>query len=241
MTGPEDRDRSPGLLPTAHTLTAEPAASPTPRAQLARDKLMDAAERLYAEHGFAGVSIKQISDAAGQRNKSAVQYHFSNRDELTRAIIDRHVGPVNEHRLVLVDELLGRSEVSLRERMTCFVLPSVLHMIDLGAPSWHARFMAQAVVEPSLRDYALQSHLDSASIQRLGVLPGGHGHDQTSDRAPELATMVRQLVVHMCAELEHDLAHGRIPGNEAESSWRRLGKHLVTAVCGMSIAFFGLD
>jgi len=41
------------------------------------DKLMDAAERLYAEHGFAAVSIRQISDAAGQRNKSIVQYHFS--------------------------------------------------------------------------------------------------------------------------------------------------------------------
>jgi AcrR family transcriptional regulator len=219
----------------------ETAASQTPRAQLARDKLMDAAERLYAEHGFAGVSIKQISDAAGQRNKSAVQYHFSNRDELTKAIVDRHVGPVDEHRLRLVEALMGRSEVSLRERMTCFVLPSVLHMIDLGAPSWHARFMAQAVVEPSLRDYALQSHMDSESIRRLGELPGAHRHDRNSDLVPELATMIRQLVVHMCAELEHDLAHGRIPGGEAESSWRGLGKHLVTAVCGMSIAFFGLD
>jgi AcrR family transcriptional regulator len=218
-----------------------PAASPTPRAQLAMNKLMDAAERLYAEHGFAGVSIRQISDAAGQRNKSVVQYHFSNRDELIKAIIARHVAPVDQTRMTMVAALLDQPEVSLRDRVSCSVLPSVLHYIDLGTPSWHARFMAQAMVEPSLRDYAVQSHTDSESIRLLRELPGAARRDPTGKLSPELATMIRQLVVHMCAELEYDLAHGRIAASEAERSWRKLGDHLVTATCGMYIAFFGQD
>ncbi|HEY4023394.1 MAG TPA: helix-turn-helix domain-containing protein [Pseudonocardiaceae bacterium] len=218
-----------------------PAASPTPRAQLAMDKLMDAAERLYAERGFAAVSIRQISDAAGQRNKSVVQYHFTSRDELIKAIIARHVGPVDRHRMAMVADLVDRPEVSLRDRVACFVLPTVLHNVDLGTPSWHARFMAQAFVEPSLRDYALQSHIDSESIQLLRELPGVRQHDPTGELTPELATMIRQLMVHMCAELEYDLAHGRIPASDAEKSWRRLGEHLITAVCGIWIAFFGKD
>lgn len=205
------------------------------------DKLMDAAERLYAERGFAGVSIRQISDAAGQRNKSVVQYHFSNRDELIKAIIARHIGPVDRHRMAMVADLVGRPEVSLRDRMACAVLPTVLHLVDLGTPSWHARFIAQALVEPSLRDYTLQSHMDSESIRLLRELPGAMRHDRSGELASELATMIRQLVVHMCAELEYDLAHGRIPASEAESSWRRLGEHLITAVCGMWIAYFGQD
>ena len=218
-----------------------PAVSPTPRAQLAMDKLMDAAERLYAEHGFAAVSIRQISDAAGQRNKSVVQYHFSNRDELIKAIIARHVGPVDRLRLAQVAELVDKPEVSLRDRVACFVLPSVQHSIDLGTPSWHARFMAQAFVEPSLREYALQAHTDSESIRLLRELPGVRRHDPSGELAPELATMIRQLIIHMGAELEYDLAHGRLPASATESSWRKLGEHLITAVCGMSIAFFGQD
>ena len=218
-----------------------PAASPTPRAQLAMDKLMDAAERLYAEHGFAGVSIRQISDAAGQRNKSVVQYHFSNRDELIKAIIARHVEPVDRLRMAMVAELVNRPEVSLRDRVSCFVLPSIQHNINLGTPSWHARFMAQAFVEPSLRDYALQSHMDSESIRLLHQLPRVHQHDPSGELVPQLATMIRQLIVHSAAELEYDLAHGRVPASEAEPSWRSLGEHLVTAVCGISIAFFGKD
>ena len=213
-----------------------PAVSPTPRAQLAMDKLMDAAERLYAEHGFAGVSIRQISDAAGQRNKSVVQYHFSNRDELIKAIIDRHIRPVDRYRMTQAAELVDKPEVSLRERVSCFVLPTVQHMIDLGTPSWYARFTAQAFVEPSLREYAIRAHTESDSIQLLRELPGWRANP-----SGELSTMIRQLVVHMGAELEYDLAHGRIPASEAESSWRRLGDHLVTAVCGMSVAFMDND
>jgi AcrR family transcriptional regulator len=218
-----------------------PAASPTPRAQLAMDKLMDAAERLYAERGFAGVSIRQISDAAGQRNKSVVQYHFSNRDELIKAIIARHVAPVDRLRMEMVAALVDRPEVSLRDRVACGVLPSVRHSIELGTPSWHSRFMAQVLVEPSLRDYALQSHMDSESVRLLRELPGARRHDRSGELVPQLATMIRQLVVHMSAELEYDLAHGRVPASAAEPSWRRLGEHLVTAACGISIAFFGQD
>jgi hypothetical protein len=49
--------------------------------------------------------------------------------------------------------------------------------------------------------------------------------------------MIRQLIVHMCAELETDLT-GQQPGQAAaESSWHRLGGHLITAICGL-VAFF---
>ncbi|HEY4460653.1 MAG TPA: helix-turn-helix domain-containing protein [Pseudonocardiaceae bacterium] len=218
-----------------------PVASQGQRAQLAMDKLMDAAVRLYAEHGFAGVSIRQICDAAGQRNNSVVQYHFRNRDGLIKAIVARHLGSVHRYRNAMTAALANKPETTRRDRIACLVLPYMMHGIDLGTPSWHARFVAQVLVEPSLREYVLQSGLAKDSLRLLGELPGASPPDPAGEPVRELAAMVRQLVVHSCADIEYDLARGRMSASDVERTWRRLGERLVTAVCGMSMALLGPD
>ena len=54
-----------------------------------REKLIRAAEYLFARHGF-DVPIRDIQDRAGQRNATALQYHFGGKRELVWAIIERH-------------------------------------------------------------------------------------------------------------------------------------------------------
>ncbi|WP_433435571.1 TetR/AcrR family transcriptional regulator [Nonomuraea sp. CA-141351] len=211
-------------------------ATPSPRSMRARDKLMHTAERLYAEHGFANVSIRMISEAAGQRNKSAVQYHFSTRDELIQEILARHAAAIDEHRIPMVAALEASGEVSLREWITCVIAPNIQHHIELGTPSWYGRFLAQAVVEPSLRDYAVQANLRTPSFRRLEKLRPPRGQDRDPDLTAQYGAMIRLLIVHMCAELEGDLASGRVAPADAEQSWRRLGEHLITAICGLSAA-----
>ncbi|WP_214409313.1 TetR/AcrR family transcriptional regulator [Sphaerisporangium fuscum] len=200
---------------------------------------MRTAERLYAEHGFAGVSVRQIGEAAGQRNKSAVQYHFHNRDELIKAILSRHIAAVERHRIAMVEALAPSGAMSLDDRIGCVILPTIEHHIELGTPSWYGRFLAQVVVEPGLRDYAIQETLGTPSLRRLQEIdsPWRDGHDP--EVAAQRDAMIRQLTVHMCAELEYDLAHGRVPASSAEQSWRRLGAHLIRAVCGLSTALLG--
>lgn len=216
--------------------SSAPAVVPSARSVLARDKLMRTAERLYAEHGFASVSVRKIGEAAGQRNKSAVQYHFTNRDELIVAILTRHMDAIEKHRIAMVEALGASGEVSLQERISCFILPSIEHHIELGTPSWYGRFLAQAFVEPTLREYAIHANLNTPSFRRLEEL----GYLQWPNHDRELFVqhnaMIRQLTVHMCAELEYDLAHGRIDPAAAEQSWHRLGENLIKAVCGLSVA-----
>ncbi|NUO96486.1 MAG: TetR/AcrR family transcriptional regulator [Nonomuraea sp.] len=202
----------------------------------AKDTIMRTAERLYAEHGFANVSIRMIREAAGQRNKSAVQYHFSTRDELIQAILSRHAAAVDVHRLPMVAALEGREEVTSHDWITCAIAPSVEHHIELGTPSWYGRFLAQAVVEPSLRERAARATLTTPSFRRLERLRPPPARDRDPVLSERHAAMVRLLVVHMSAELEADLAAGRTPAATAERSWRALGDHLVTAVCGLSSA-----
>jgi len=61
--------------------------------------------------------------------------------------------------MTLVAALMDKPDVTLRDKVARAVLPIVLHLIDLGTPSWYAQFMTQALVEPSLREYSFQSHL----------------------------------------------------------------------------------
>jgi AcrR family transcriptional regulator len=70
-----------------------------------RSALIDAAERLMAEHGIYAVQLKQIMRAAGARNRSAVQYHFGDREGLVRAIGAKHRPPIDEARNRMLDRL----------------------------------------------------------------------------------------------------------------------------------------
>src|SRR3546814_12227805 len=67
-----------------------------------RERILDTAERLFAEHGIDGVSIARITAEAGQRNASALQYHFGTRTDLIREIFARRMAVVNARRLELL-------------------------------------------------------------------------------------------------------------------------------------------
>ena len=51
-----------------------------------RTRLMRAMERLCAQHGVENVTVRAVVEAAGQKNESALQYHFKNREGLIHAI-----------------------------------------------------------------------------------------------------------------------------------------------------------
>ena len=75
---------------------------------LTREKLIRAAEYLFARHGF-DVPIRDIQDRAGQRNATALQYHFGGKRELVWAIIERHTLPADELQVVR-DDLASKQD-----------------------------------------------------------------------------------------------------------------------------------
>jgi AcrR family transcriptional regulator len=220
------------------TLTG-PAAPPSARSVLARDKLMRTAERLYAEHGFANVSVRQISEAAGQRNNSAVQYHFESRDGLIRTILSSRTALVEKHRIAMVEGLRGQDTVSLEEHYRCVILPNIETHIEAGTPTWCSRFFAQALVEPALREYVIREHLDTPSLRLLDEIGAIRRDAVRPDLFARHGAMVRQLASHAFAELEYDLASGRVDPAGAEEAWRVLGQDLITALCGLTTALLG--
>jgi len=83
--------------------TRLPGGAAETRGRATRTALLDAAEQLFAERGYAGASLRAITEAAAA-NLGAVNYHFGSKEGLLWAVISRRVGPVNRERLRLLAE-----------------------------------------------------------------------------------------------------------------------------------------
>ncbi len=69
-----------------------------------RLRLLDAVERLFAQRGFEGTSIRAVTREAGA-SLSAANYHFGSKEALIHAALARRIEPINRRRLELLDAL----------------------------------------------------------------------------------------------------------------------------------------
>ncbi|GAA2123874.1 TetR/AcrR family transcriptional regulator [Actinomadura napierensis] len=95
-----------------------------------RERLLDAAERLYAERGIDAVSLREIVQAAGARNATAVQYHFGDRAGIVRAIHARHAPEVEARRHALLDAYEADGERDRRALAAALVRPMAACLRD---------------------------------------------------------------------------------------------------------------
>jgi len=121
-----------------------------------RAALILAAERLIAEFGIDGVSLRQINTEAGQRNSSAAHYHFGSKDALIRSIYEYRLGSVNSRRQELLAEVKadGR-EQDVRSIVATIIQPIVDEIDGSAGGSFYIRFLSQAIGHPqaTAREY----------------------------------------------------------------------------------------
>lgn len=92
-----------------------------------RQKILDAAEKLFSDNGFEATSLRMITSAAGV-NLAAVNYHFRSKDDLVRAVYDRRLRPLNQARLEALDQYLnslGDGQPELEAVLRAFLAPVV--------------------------------------------------------------------------------------------------------------------
>lgn len=116
-----------------------------------RERILDVAERLFAEAGFPGATLRRIT-AAARVNLAAVQYHFGGKEALYREVFRRRIRPMNEERLrllALVEAARPGALIPLRELLEILLRP-VATLIDTAGAGVHpfARVMARNIVEP---------------------------------------------------------------------------------------------
>jgi AcrR family transcriptional regulator len=69
-----------------------------------KERILDAAEALFMEHGFEATSLRSITTTAAV-NLAAVNYHFGSKEELFQSVLTRRLDPMNQQRLALLTEL----------------------------------------------------------------------------------------------------------------------------------------
>lgn len=74
----------------------------TRSAAATKERILDAAEALFMEHGFEATSLRSIT-ASASVNLAAVNYHFGSKEELFRAVLTRRLDPMNQRRVDLLD------------------------------------------------------------------------------------------------------------------------------------------
>jgi AcrR family transcriptional regulator len=92
-----------------------------------KEKILDTAERLIGEQGYAATSLRHVIAEAGV-NLAAVHYHFGSKEGLLDAVVTRKVTPVNLTRLAWLERVeteAGGGPVEVEKILESFLLPTV--------------------------------------------------------------------------------------------------------------------
>lgn len=176
-----------------------------------RVRLILAAEKLFAERGIEGVSLREINVAAGQRNTSASHYHFGSKAALVGAVLNHRAADLRAARLARLDGLEdGPPERVPRAVVEAFVSPTAQMMATAPA---YLRFMAQLFLHPPIDWRQLVSEEDSAMVRAARLLSAATG-------APEglmlhrMVELLQLLSTAMASHLRASEAGGALVSEE---------------------------
>lgn len=176
------------------------------RGTRSKDALLDAAERLIAEHGFE-VPLRDIAKAAGQRNNSAVNYHFRSRQDLVDAVVARRLLPMELERERMLDELGADDRADTHALMRVLVLP----LLRLDS-THYARFLQ--VVGPRLRTEPMDS-AETAWPRVLDALSHAVPATERGARHRRVAAVATAMFA-LAAEHERATQDGTAPDDPEE-------------------------
>jgi AcrR family transcriptional regulator len=90
----------------------------------ARERIRDAAEQVFATHGYEGASMRLIAEKAGVA-QALLHYHFQNKDMLHAAVFERRSSAINDRRERLLDGLFKGKQTPTLEDVLDILLLSV--------------------------------------------------------------------------------------------------------------------
>ena len=106
------------------------------RGEATKDRVLDAAERCFAAHGFAAVTIRQIAREA-EVTLGVVSFHGGSKEELFATVLARRTATLNALRIDALGALRARGGITIRDLVDAYLTP-YLEIASRGDPQWRA-------------------------------------------------------------------------------------------------------
>jgi len=133
-----------------------------PDASRTKAKLLDSATRAFARDGVFNASLIDITRQAGQRNRTALSYHFGSRDGILCAVIDRHALFLARREGELLDD--ARRAAGLEPVVEALVRPAA----ELADSGWRGRCCLLIIAELTGEDRTQYSDQLQLVLARTG-------------------------------------------------------------------------
>ncbi|RZT92215.1 TetR family transcriptional regulator [Advenella incenata] len=99
-----------------------------------KEKITASALTLFATRGFDAISLKDITTLADV-NVAAIHYHFGNKDDLIRAVLESVAQPINALRMQALEKLSGDGMLTLERIVDALVAPPIMHSLQTTGDS----------------------------------------------------------------------------------------------------------
>jgi AcrR family transcriptional regulator len=127
----------------------QPARKARGASQPVRERILEVAERLFAEHGMSGVGLRAIS-AEAKVNLASIAYYFGSKDGLLEALFAQRAAPIAEERLRLLAECYEKTtKPKLEDILDAFLRPALVLGVQpqFGGPAF-VKLRARLATEP---------------------------------------------------------------------------------------------
>jgi len=180
-----------------------------------KDRLLDAAEGLFCEHGFKGTSIRDIAASAGC-NIASVNYYFGSKEKLYEEVWRRHLIPMRDARVESINKVMSRAGArpDLEELLRSFADTVVGSMVDKSKTSRLSKLMAREYIDSHLPTDMFANEVMAPTITAMhGALVKTCPDLDESKILLVVFSVVGQLVhvVHVKTMFEHGGKDLRLP------------------------------
>lgn len=172
-----------------------------------RDRLINTAERLFALHGLDGVSLDLIRREAGEKNTSALQYHFGNRQALLRAVFEARLAVIDRRRLGILQDLdIVDRDRAMRGCAEALVLPFAEHLSGPSGERYYVRFVGQVYNDPRTEWSELLAGGRNEGVYKVGQLLAQLLPEVPQGVVKTRLELVVGLIIHGLSDREKALA-----------------------------------
>ncbi|HEY7073297.1 MAG TPA: helix-turn-helix domain-containing protein [Acidimicrobiales bacterium] len=181
--------------------------------------MLDTAERLWGERGVDAVSLREIRIAAGQRNSSALQFHFGGRDGLLAAVAGRHLPRMAALQEALYADVLAEGRRDHPEALVELLVRPPADYLRLG-PSQRAwvKISAELGARPDVSVSEVIGHVPAIALHAGATLYEHLAATMGPTLAVERIVAVTTASHHLCA----DRARAEDAGTPAQGAVRPL-------------------